>query len=132
MHHSIIFSANGASNFSSFFIFISDMKYKFIGWCRDDAENADKVWGVIELATDIDGAGKFSWNPKNKYVTFWGRRGKKLQTKVSAEYENDVTTLIRRKGNKGYVSIDQTKLDEVYPEFESDLSKTAVWAILKI
>lgn len=107
------------------------MRYKFIGWCRDDAENADKVWGVIELATDIDGAGQFSWNPKNKYVTFWGRRGKKLQTKVSAEYENDITTLIRRKSSKGYESIDQTKLDDVYPEFESDLSKTAVWAILK-
>jgi predicted DNA-binding WGR domain protein len=107
------------------------MKYKFIGWCRDEVENADKVWGVIELATDIDGAGKFSWNLKNKYVTFWGRRGKKLQTKVSIDYEHDVNILIRSKNRKGYTEIVQSKLDEVYPEFESDLSKTTVWAILR-
>jgi predicted DNA-binding WGR domain protein len=105
------------------------MKYQFIGWCKED--DHDKVWGVIELAHDIDGAGQFSWNPKNSYVTFWGRRGKKLQTKISNEYESDIKTIIRRKEKKGYQSINATGLDEVYPEFQSDLEKTAVWSMLK-
>lgn len=106
------------------------MNYKFIGWCRDEKENSDKVWGVIELAQDVDEAGKYSWNQKNKYITFWGRRGKKLQTKVSTDYEHDVDTLIRGKERKGYNSIDRTNLDTVYPEFQDDLEKTAVWGLL--
>ena len=105
------------------------MKYQFIGWCHEDTH--DKVWGVIELAHDIDGAGQFSWNPKNRYVTFWGRRGAKMQTKISAEYESDIKTIIRRKEKKGYQGINTSKLDEVYPEFQTDLEKTAVWSMLK-
>ena len=108
------------------------MKYKFIGWCRDEVENADKVWGVIEVATDIDGAGKFSWNPKNKYVTFWGRRGKKLQTKIVVDSVWNMDKVFDKKQDKGYARVDITRLNEVYPEFEDDLSKTAFWAMFKV
>lgn len=100
------------------------MKYHFIGWLRDDLENHDKVWGVIELYHN-------NHTGYNKYATFWGRRGKKLQTKISEEYQWDIDKLISKKTTKGYIKIDQSKLDQVYPEFERDLSKTAVWAILK-
>jgi predicted DNA-binding WGR domain protein len=105
------------------------MNYKFIGWCRDEKENTDKVWGVIELAQDVE-AGTFSLYPKNKYITFWGRRGKKLQTKVSTDNEHDMEILIRSKEHKGYNSIDKNNLDTVYPEFQDDLEKTAVWGLL--
>lgn len=89
--------------------------YTFIGWCQEG--NHDKVWGVIKLAD-------------NKCVTFWGRRGKKLQTKI-AYFDYSIHRLINEKINKGYVRIQKQQLDKVYPEFESDLEKTAVMAILR-
>jgi predicted DNA-binding WGR domain protein len=90
------------------------LNFKFIGWCHEGTH--DKVWGAIKLN---DG----------KVLTFWGRRGKKLQTKLAAD-NWDLRKLIDSKENKGYVSVDQHKLNQVYPEFENDLEKTAMWAIL--
>jgi hypothetical protein len=106
------------------------MKYEFIGWCRDEEANADKVWGVILLQENVTNS-KYYWEIKHKYVTFWGRRGKKLQTKSAVESPQEMETTIRSKCKKGYTKIEQSKLDEVYPEFENDLRKTAVWALLK-
>jgi predicted DNA-binding WGR domain protein len=106
------------------------MKYEFIGWCRDEEANADKVWGVILLQQNVNGA-QYEYQIQNKYVTFWGRRGKKLQTKTSVTDSYEMDKVIRSKTGKGYVKIAQTKLDEVYPEFKKDLEKTAVWAMLK-
>ena len=96
--------------------------YKFIGWCQEGT--SDKVWGVIKLR---DGN---SWD-NDSYCTFWGRRGRALQTKVSVESEWDIEKLISNKSHKGYTEIDTDKLNEVYPEFEEDLEKTAMWAMLK-
>lgn len=115
------------------------MNYIFIGWYKKD--NSDKVWGVIELH-------------KNAYVTFWGRRGKKLQTKIiktttifdpygtygsidpygGGYHYGDyvINDLIKKKEDKGYSKINKSKLDTVYPEFESDLEKTAFWAGLQM
>lgn len=106
------------------------MKYEFIGWYRDEEANADKVWGVILLQQNVNGA-RYEYQAENKYVTFWGRRGKKLQTKTAVTDTYEMDKFIRSKINKGYSKIDQNKLDEVYPEFETDLRKTAVWALLK-
>lgn len=106
------------------------MKYEFIGWCRDEEANADKVWGVILLQLNVNNS-RYDWETKHKYVTFWGRRGKKLQTKTSVDTAYEMGRTISSKHKKGYIEIDQTKLDEVYPEFETDLRKTAVWALLK-
>lgn len=92
------------------------MKYAFIGWCKED--NHDKVWGVIEL-----GAVKF--------VTFWGRRGKKLQTKSVVQSPYYMEKVINEKIRKGYVRVDKDNLDRVYPEFEQDLEQTAMWSMLK-
>lgn len=101
-----------------------NLDYKFIGWCHDEVENHDKVWGVIFL-TEQDLRG---YAPR-KCLSFWGRRGKKLQTKIV--YDNwELHKLIDSKRNKGYNSVDKKHLDSVYPEFETDLEKTAVWATL--
>ena len=35
-----------------------------------------------------------------------------------------------KKLEKGYVRVNKSRLDQVYPEFETDLQKTAVWAML--
>ena len=98
------------------------MKYFFIGWCNEN--NHDKVWGIIEISQNEQ------YGP-DKYLTFWGRRGKKLQTKMFSDYVGAMFNLVSRKKKKGYIEIDEDKLDQVYPEFESDLSKTTMWAILK-
>jgi hypothetical protein len=92
------------------------MKFSFIGWCKED--NHDKVWGAIELGT-------------MKYVTFWGRRGKKLQTKPLIISAYGLNQLIKQKTSKGYIGVDKNNLDKVYPDFEKDLEQTAMWSMLK-
>ena len=93
------------------------MKYVHIGWCREGSH--DKVWGIIRLH-DRD------------CVTFWGRRGAKLQTKLIKVSVWEAEDLFRKKRNKGYDSVEEYELHEVYPEFQQDLEKTAFWATLKI
>lgn len=97
------------------------MKYKFIGWCKE--ENHDKVWAAIALDGDTWGG---------NVLTVWGRRGKKMQTKM-VRNDNDLRKLIDSKQcKKNYRSIDAKRLDEVYPDFKDDLEKTAIWATLKL
>lgn len=92
------------------------MNFRFIGWCKQGS--ADKVWGVINLIDD-------------QVLTVWGRRGAKLQTKVGP-FDWGLNRLISKKEEKGYRSIDENELNQVYPEFQSDLEKTAIWATLKL
>lgn len=101
------------------------MDYEFIGWCRDEDKNQDKVWIVLDLS-----AGDVNWSHVRTYATVWGRRGKKLQHKVVHITGYEMDTLIRRKRDKGYNRVIKTDLDRVYPEFEQDLEQTAVWAML--
>ena len=104
------------------------LEYKFIGWCHDEEENHDKVWGVIYLEARAE---SHLWGgPRRKCLTFWGRRGKKLQTKIVYENYELAKLIDTKREKKGYESIDKKHLDKVYPEFESDLEKTAVWATL--
>ena len=108
------------------------MKYEHIGWCKDEKTNADKVWGVILLAKDVS-VDRGSWPfSTNKYVTFWGRRGAKLQTKLWDGSSYDAREMFLKKQSKGYGSVEKNELDEVYPEFQKDLEKTAFWATFKI
>lgn len=102
------------------------MHYEFIGWCKD--EGHDKVWGVIVLERDIN---KYVYDPNHRVAYFWGRRGKKLQTKVSVDSQRDINKLIDSKTKKGYKKVNLDELNEVYPEFETDLHQTAFWATLK-
>lgn len=93
------------------------MKFEFIGWCKED--NHDKVWVLIHL------------EGTNKFAALWGRRGKKLQHKVYEKFHwFEVDRLVNSKTKKGYRQIDRHELDRVYPEFEEDLQKTYIWAIL--
>ena len=66
-----------------------------------------------------------------KVLIFWGRRGKKLQTKIDREGW-DLDKLIREKSEKGYKIIGNYELETVYPEFQNDLEKTTMWALLKL
>ena len=97
------------------------MDYKFIGWNTTDG--ADKVWGAIYMEDRT--------NIRPKVLIFWGRRGKKLQTKMDREGW-DLDKLIREKSEKGYKIIGNYELETVYPEFQNDLEKTTMWALLKL
>ena len=101
-------------------------KFEFIGWCRDEEHNHDKVWGIIYLAPSCTS------NWADTYVSFWGRRGKKLSTKIFEDSRWNMEKMYKKKENSGYLRVDEGKLTEVYPEFEKDLSKTAFWATFKI
>jgi predicted DNA-binding WGR domain protein len=105
---------------------MTKLEFEFIGWCCDETINADKVWGIIKLSEDDDLS-------VGNYVSFWGRRGKKLQTKMHVDaYQWDMLKLAYQKQDKGYQPVDETKLNEVYPEFQKDLEKTAFWSQFKI
>jgi len=102
------------------------MKFEHIGWCKEGAH--DKVWGVILLQEDTG----MTYHKINKYMTFWGRRGAKLQTKLVEDSAFELGDMFRKKLKKGYQEVDKNELDKVYPEFQSDLEKTAIWAALKL
>lgn len=105
------------------------MKYQHIAWYKDEKTNSDKVWGIIllsEVHPDM------SWHQEFDYVTFWGRRGAKLQTKLWKGRPFDASELFLKKQSKGYRPVELDELNEVYPEFQSDLEKTAFWATFKI
>lgn len=104
--------------------------FGFIGWFKE--ENHDKVWGIIwlEPCAYPDHAHDHWVNNGRKCITFWGRRGKKLQSKVSSGGA-PLYGKVDEKRSKGYKEIDTTKLNEIYPEFQKDLQKLAVWSMLK-
>ena len=95
------------------------INYRYIGWCSVD--NSDKVWACIQLNGD---------HLHGKFLTVWGRRGKRLQSKIVESNPYDMGKLIGSKVAKGYCAIPEDKLDEVYPEFEQDLERTAAWSML--
>jgi hypothetical protein len=105
------------------------MNYHWIGHYREGT--SDKIWGLIRISGSDDEA-------QNKlqpcdYVSFWGRRGKKLQTKIYQGLDlYDADKLCYKKEDRGYNVINQTRLGDVYPEFEEDLQKTTVWALLSV
>jgi hypothetical protein len=102
------------------------MKFEHIGWCKEGIH--DKVWGII-LLEEYD----IGWPIRNnKYLTFWGRRGAKLQTKLVTCSSYDASEMFNKKIKRGYDRVDKNKLDSVYPDFQSDLEKTAIWETLKL
>jgi hypothetical protein len=96
------------------------INYRYIGWCSVD--NSDKVWACIQLSGD-------RWH--GKFLTVWGRRGKRLQSKIVESNPYEMGRLIGSKVAKGYCAIPEDKLVEVYPEFEQDLERTAAWGMLR-
>ena len=96
------------------------INYKYIGWCS--TEDHDKVWVCIQLSGD---------RYHGKFLTVWGRRGKRLQSKIVEANPYNMGKLIGSKVAKGYCGIPQDKLNEVYPEFEQDLERTAAWGMLR-
>lgn len=93
------------------------MEYAFIGRCND------KVWGIIALNETLSAG---------VYLIFWGGKRHKLQTKIHKDATWGIHDKISEKRNRGYVDIDIDVIRKEYPEFESDLNKTTMWARLSI
>jgi predicted DNA-binding WGR domain protein len=105
------------------------MNYFYIGHCQEGT--SDKVWGLIRLTGTEDHL-QYGYRT-NDFIAFWGRRGKKLQTKIHHSIDSyDAQKLCDKKESGGYKEVNPAYLGEVYPEFEQDLEKTAVWAMLGV
>lgn len=103
------------------------MKFTHIGWMKEGTH--DKIWGIIRL-TDKKIFTGFPM-PVEKYLTFWGRRGAKLQTKSWEGHSWEADSMFKKKEEKGYKKVHEAQLHEVYPEFKEDLEKTAFWASIQ-
>ena len=101
------------------------MQIIFIGWCNDPVDNHDKVWGITLLSKGHFYESMYPNSP-NKYATFWGRRGKKLQKKTIDLYEHDAQALIQSKIKKGYIRVPEDQVNDVYARFQKDLFKIAL------
>lgn len=84
------------------------MDIKFIGWCHQPTRNTDKVWGIGVKGDD-------------EYMTFWGRRGKKLQTNSKTMSAHDALKLIGTKQKKGYVEFEKDELDQIHEDFRKQV-----------
>jgi hypothetical protein len=119
------------------------MNIVYICKMADEEANIDKIWGIIQIGFDNDTYNKKQpWlephstliypEPTNKYVTFWGRRSKKLQTKIWDGYPCDAQGELVKKIQKGYrVASSKKHVNSIYPEFKQDLEKIASWSTLK-
>jgi predicted DNA-binding WGR domain protein len=76
---------------------------KKVLWFKD--EKHDKVWGFIAVGDE-------------QWVTFWGRRGAKLQTKAWEGSLSDGIAMLDKKVQKGYREVGADFLDDVYPDLE--------------
>jgi hypothetical protein len=104
------------------------MQVIWIGWCSDPIDNHDKVWGIALLTKGNFYENTREPNRPNRYVTFWGRRGKKLQQKDVDLYDFQAQTLINSKEKKGYIRVPEDQINEVYDRFAKDLFKVALKA----
>jgi len=102
------------------------MKYIHIGWCKEGIH--DKVWGVILIREGRDAP----YFEPNDYISFWGRRGTKLRTKPFSGTAWTAMTKFDTKIKEGYAVVNIDQLNDVYPEFQQDLEKTAIWATLSL
>lgn len=101
-----------------------NLNYVFIGSLVNHQTNSDKIWTVIELVPPVGYYGQ------GTYVTCWGRRGSKYQTKVVKATTYQIRDMYNAKIDKGYGRVNRDKLDEIYPNFEKDLETTAFWTVL--
>ncbi len=84
------------------------MDIKFIGWCHQPTRNHDKVWGIAKKG-------------EGEYMTFWGRRGNKLQTNTKDMDDYDAIKLVNSKRSKGYQEFSKDELDQIHENFRKQV-----------
>ncbi len=84
------------------------MDIQYLGWCRN--EKSDKVWGIVKKSDNL-------------YVTFWGRRGAKLQKKMIDMDRWEADKLIRSKEKKGYLEVQKDDMEMVHDSLRKHVFK---------
>lgn len=131
------------------------MKLTFAG--LKTTGKVETVWAVINLGASQH---KYIFKDYMRdYLIVWGQRGGKLQTTIKYGYpdlyftpsstewnprwikahqqgcnrDNSLQYKVYNMIKLGYVPVQLTdmKYEDVYPEFENDLSKLSMWEILK-
>lgn len=100
--------------------------FGFIGWCNED--NHDKIWGYFYRPTPNAG----SWQRKSSgwnCCVFWARRGKAMQFKADTT-GSTLNKVVNSKIKKGYDSITQPKLFEIWPTFIKEAEEKLMWDVL--
>ena len=101
--------------------------YTFVGWKCEGV--SDKVW--ISMVLSRDPLPSEWWQYQTlTWAQVWGRRGKALQFKVFKGTVAQQSKTIQQKIRDGYQKVTNDRLTEIYPEYEQDLEKTALWAML--
>lgn len=105
-------------------------KFAFIGWNQEGT--SDKIWGYFLRPTNTEGMTAWQkptpqrgWN----CCIFWGRRGKAMQFKADVTGW-DLDKLQASKIKKGYVSISEAKLLEIWPTFIQEAEAKLMWEVL--
>lgn len=106
-------------------------EFVFIGWNQEGT--SDKIWGYFLRPTAQDPNAR-AWAQPTKdrgwnCCIFWGRRGKAMQ------FKGDVTgweleKLVGTKLKKGYQSISETKLLDIWPTFIEEAEAKLMWDVL--
>jgi len=96
-------------------------KFGWIGRCKED--NHDKIWGYFYRPT-----------PPDQYYrnccVFWARRGKAMRFKADTATYDLTDRLVQSKRRKGYISINQSHLFEIWPTFIEEAEAKLMWDVL--
>ncbi len=105
-------------------------EFVFIGWNTEGT--SDKIWGYFLRPTNTDGLSDWQKPRKSRgwnCCIFWGRRGKAMQFKGDITGW-DLEKLQDSKLKKGYQSISEARLMEIWPTFIADAEAKLMWDVL--
>lgn len=106
-------------------------EFGFIGWCKDDAANHDKIWGYFYRPTrEYDNTWSFDKKHGQHVVIFWARRGKAMQFKPDiAGYTLDNYAL-GKQNKKDYRKISVEEFLTIWPSFIQECEEKLMWDVL--
>ena len=109
------------------------MKIDYLLRYQNTDTGSDKIWGIICLNPDKT-FDPFESDRTFDYVTFWGKKGGRLQTKQWTGYSCDAYQLAKRKQHKkiGYLPVDRRRLTTEYSGLKEELERIVTWAVLTL
>lgn len=78
------------------------------GWFKD--AKSDKIWGILKSG--------------NAYYNFWGKRGKRMQFKRTADIN------FCHKASKGYNELSLSQLEAIHPNFREEAESALVFKVM--
>lgn len=106
-------------------------EFGFIGWCHDEINNHDKIWGYFLRPTPAAEGSRWitkreGWN----CVIFYARRGKSMTFKPDVT-GRDLDKLVNQKQDKkNYDRISPGHLMTIWPTFAQECEEKLMWDVL--